>query len=219
MSEESAVSHRPAARGQQVERIVETLRAEIIGGRLQPDEPLRQEALAARFGVSRMPVREALRDLENQGFVIFPKNKSARVAPLLRDDLVEIFDMRALAECLALEKAIPHLSNADLDQAEGLAAELEAAPIADFARLNTAFHMALYRPCGRLRLLAHIEALARAADRYLRAAAAGLDYRGPSDAEHRAILAACRARDRERASALLRRHILDARDAWERAMT
>ena len=219
MSEERAVSDQPAARGQQVARIVETLRAEIIGGRLRPDQPLRQEALAARFGVSRMPVREALRDLENQGFVIFPKNKSARVAPLLVGELVEIFDMRALAECLALEKAIPHLSNADLDRAEGLAAELEAAPIAEFARLNTAFHMALYRPCGRPRLLAHIEALARAADRYLRAAAAGLDYRGPSDAEHRAILAACRARDTERASALLKSHILDARDTWERAMT
>ena len=215
MSGESVLA---VARGQQVQRIVEALRAEIIAGCLPPETQLRQEALAARFGVSRMPVREALRELENQGFVIFPANHSARVAPLVVEEMVEIFEMRALAEGLALEKAIPNMTERDVDRAEALAMELEQAPIGEFARLNTAFHLALYRPCGRPRLLAHIESLARAADRYLRAAAAGLDYRVPSDREHRAMLKACRTRDTAQAVELIQRHILDARDAMERAM-
>ena len=206
------------ARGQQVQGIVEALRAEIIAGRLPPDAQLRQEALAARFGVSRMPVREALRELENQGFVIFPANHSARVAPLLVEEMIEIFEMRALAEALAVEKAIPNMTERDIDRAEAVASELEQAPVSEFARLNTAFHLALYRPCGRPRLLAHIESLGRAADRYLRAAAAGLDYRGPSDREHRAMVEACRARDTARAVELVRRHILDGCEVMERAM-
>lgn len=216
MSGESVLA---AARGQQVQGIVEVLRAEIIAGRLPPDAQLRQEALATRFGVSRMPVREALRELENQGFVILPANRSARVAPLLVEEMVEIFEMRALAEALALEKAIPNMTERDIDRAEALALELEQAPVGEFARLNTAFHLTLYRPCGRSRLLAHIESLARAADRYLRAAAAGLDYRVPSDREHRAMLKACRARDAAQAVELIRCHILDARDVMERAMS
>ncbi len=207
-----------AARGQQVQRIVEVLRAEIIAGRLRPETQLRQEALAARFGVSRMPVREALRELENQGFVIFPANHSARVAPLLVEEMIEIFEMRALAEPLALEKAIPRMTERDIDRAEDLASELEMAPVGEFARLNNAFHMALYRPCGRPRLLTHIESLGRAADRYLRATAAGLDYRGPSDLEHRAILKACRVRDRELAVELVKRHILDGCETMKQAM-
>jgi len=196
--------------GDQVAALVETLRAQIVSGELKPGEPLRQELLADRFATSRMPVREALRVLESEGLVVLVPHKGAAVAPLDPAELEEVYEMRVAAETLALRRAIPELSNAQIDRAERIQDRAEASGLREFGALNKAFHTMLYAPCGRPRLLAHIAALGDVADRYLTFTAGSLDYRDRSHGEHRALLAACRRRDEAAAVELLTRHISEA---------
>ena len=200
----------PGRRGAQVAEIVRVLREEIVAGAFPEGGALRQEALAERFGVSRMPVREALSRLVVEGLVSLSPNKGAHVTPLGIRDLEEITEMRVALETLALRLALPQITNAQIARAEALQAELEAAPTGDFGRLNTAFHKVLYEPCARPRLLQHIALLSQAADRYLCATVASLDYAGISHAEHHALLRACQARDEATAVSLLTRHIEEA---------
>lgn len=197
-------------RGEQAAEIAQSLRNDIIEGTLSEGMELRQQQLAERFGVSRMPVREALRHLEAEGLVIFQPNKSARVSPLSVSDLQEIYEMRIAAEALALRLALPELSNAQIDHAGKIQTSIEQAPVADFGTLNAAFHRALYIPCARPRLLAHIEVLSNAADRYLRVSIASLDYAAKSNREHHALLEACLRRDEAAAVSCLTQHIADA---------
>jgi len=200
-------------RGTQPGDIAAVLRGEIISGALPGDTVLRQEALAARFGVSRMPIREALRLLEAEGFADCPANRSARVLPLSRADLEDIFDLRLATECLALRLALPHLTNATLAEAEALHRDMESADIGDLGRLNGEFHRLLYGPCGRPRLLSTIAQLGAAADRYLRVTLVSLNYDRKSHAEHAALLEFCGQRDEERAVACLADHIREAKEA------
>lgn len=204
--------------GEQTERIAAALRADIVAGRLRPDAPLRQEHLAERFQTSRMPVRDALRMLEAEGLIDMQPNRGARVAALDPEGFREIYEMRAAAEVLALHKALPEMTNRQLDRAGELLEMAESAPIAAFGNLNNRFHKTLYTPCGWKRLLNHIDVLADLSDRYLRIAAIELDYTERSHEEHRALLRACYARDTESACALLDAHIKDAGQALYAAL-
>ena len=193
--------------GEQALDILQVLREDIISGRLSAGSLLRQQQLAERFGISRMPVREALYRLEAEGFIAFTPNKGATVAPVSADDLREIYEMRTAAETLALRLALPELTNAQIARAEDLQAEMEKAPVGEFGLLNAAFHNMLYAPCARPRLLAHIENLSNAADRYLRVTIGTLDYAAKSHREHRLLLEACRRRDETEAIRCLTQHI------------
>lgn len=199
--------------GEQALEILEILREDIVDGRLTAGSLLRQQQLAERFGVSRMPVREALFRLEAEGFISFTPNKGATVAPVSGEDLREIYEMRIAAETLALTTALPELTNSQIERAAELQAELEAAPVARFGELNAAFHNTLYAPCARPRLLAHVENLSKAADRYLRVTVGALDYSEKSHREHRELLEACRRRDEAAATDCLTRHIGEAGEA------
>lgn len=200
-------------RGRQVADIVDALRHEIISGTLTQNVKLRQEQLADRFGVSRMPIREAFRVLEADGLVVFDPNKGVRVAPLTKQDLEEIYEMRISAECLALRTAIPHLTNAQLDKAETIQETIQGAKPEQYGMLNAQFHTVLYAPCARPRLLAHIDVLSGAADRYLCMTVAKIDYSGKSNDEHYQLLNACRARHVDSAIDCLTKHISEAGQA------
>lgn len=193
--------------------LVDDLRAQIVSGAIAPGETLVQEDLAERFGVSRMPVREAIKHLQMLGFVTVAPNKRARVADVSREDFLEIYDMRESAEALAMTSAIPHLTNAHIDAAAAVQDRIEGVDPLGFGVLNMDFHMILYRPSRRARLLSHVEMLYNATDRYVSMVSARPDLRGKSNAEHRALLTHCLARDTDAASACIHRHISDARDA------
>ncbi|WP_461426092.1 GntR family transcriptional regulator [Gymnodinialimonas sp.] len=193
--------------------LVQDLRAQIVSGAIAPGETLVQEDLAERFGVSRMPVREAIKHLQMLGFVTVEANKRARVAEVSRADFLEIYDMREAAEALALTSAMAHLSNAHIAAAEAVQDRIEGVDPLGFGVLNMEFHMILYRPSGRARLLSHVEMLYNATDRYVSMLKAGPDLRDKSNAEHRELLTHCLARDTDAAEACIRRHITDARDA------
>lgn len=205
--------------GEQALEILEALRVDIISGELTAGSLLRQQLLAERFGVSRMPIREALYRLEAEGFITFTPNKGAVVAPVSAEDLREIYEMRVAAETLALRLAVPELTNTQIDRAEDLQTEMEKASLTEFGTLNAAFHRILLLPCARPRLLAHIENLENAADRYLRVTVATLDYAGKSHSEHRALLEACRRRDQDAAVNCLRQHIEEGGETLYRHLT
>lgn len=193
--------------GEQARQVADHIRRAIIGGQFHPGEVLRQERLAKQFAVSRMPVRDALLILDREGFVDLQPNRGAAVAALDPAAYREIYEMRVVAEVLALMHAIPELSNRQLDEAARFQAKMESADIGEFGLLNTAFHAALYAPCGRPLLLAHIASLNSMADRYLQFAIAQLDYSATSHDEHYQLLAACEARDVAVACDVLAGHI------------
>lgn len=196
----------------QVASIVTELRADIVEGRVKPGAQLGQESLADRFGVSRMPIREAIRLLEAMGFVTVETNKRCKVADLSLADLRDIYDMRAALEPLAMRQAMPHLTNAQIDEAAEIQARIERTDPMAFGTANQDFHMLLYRPCGRPRLLQQLDTLFAAADRYVCFAKASPELRNKSNREHHAMLDACRRRDADAAAKVLARHIGDAVD-------
>ena len=92
------------------ETIVDALREDIARGVFQPGEALRQEELAARFGVSRIPIREALRQLEKDGVVTVQPNRGAFVTVFTDADVVEVFELRLLLEVDLLKRAVAKMS-------------------------------------------------------------------------------------------------------------
>ncbi|MBK3802067.1 FCD domain-containing protein [Azospirillum brasilense] len=185
-----------------------TLREAILSGVIAPGTPLRQEELAETFGVSRMPVREALRQLEARALAEFHPHRGAVVAEISAADGADIGAIRMALEPMALRLSLPGLTAADLDQAEELIAEMDGeADPGRMGELNRRFHMTLYARAGRPRLLALTEQHLLAADRYLRFQFAALGYRPRSQDEHRALLAACRAGDADAACRLVEEHV------------
>src|SRR5829696_252732 len=101
------------------------LRKAILEGRLKPGERIRQETLAAEMGTSRIPVREALNRLQNEGLVTLTSHVGARVAQLRLSELDEIYQIRERLEPLAIAQSTPHLSAAQLRDIRGYVEEME----------------------------------------------------------------------------------------------
>ncbi|MFA5121199.1 GntR family transcriptional regulator [Zavarzinia sp.] len=184
------------------------LREAILTGALPGGTALRQEELAAAFDVSRMPVREALRQLEAQALIDFAPHKGAVVTDISAEDAADHYAIRAALEPAALRLSLPHLTAADFDRAEALIAEMDSEEdIARLGELNRRFHLTLYARAGRPRLLALVEQHLAAADRYLRFHFTALGRDHMAQDEHTALLAAARAGDAAGASAIVTRHV------------
>jgi DNA-binding GntR family transcriptional regulator len=188
--------------------ITEQLRDMILSGAIGLGVQLRQEALASHFGVSRIPVREALKRLQSEGLVQHRPNAGSVVARKSQEELQEILDIRIGLETRALQLAIPRMRPADLKAAREIVAKYDASDDPrEWTELNLEFHMRLYRPCGRPRLLKMIEELVRGVDIHLRAQQSSTVGRKSPQTQHKAILAACVARDAGKATRLLHEHI------------
>jgi DNA-binding GntR family transcriptional regulator len=191
------------------EVIAESLRQAIIDGQLEPGESLRQENLAQHFCVSRIPVREALRQLESERWIVFHPNRGARVSPLSAQEVQEIYEIRASLEVTALRLAAPHHTERTLKQAGALLrASRSESDHSLYAQRNREFHLALYAPAGRARLIAMIDSLHSQGERYLRLKLDMPPYKRRSDEEHQQILEALRAGDVDRAVQILEPHLL-----------
>ena len=188
--------------------IEETLRNAILDGRLPCGTAIRQEALAKLFGVSRMPVREALRQLEAQGLLQVVQYKGAEVAPLIEDNSLETYELRQLLEAQALRLSVPLLSKEDFEEAEGYIEALEIEK--DFGKigtLNRQFHQALYCKAPNKKLLALIEAGLIEEERFLRFNLEQMNLGKLCQDDHRALLRYARARDVEACIAELELHL------------
>jgi DNA-binding GntR family transcriptional regulator len=197
--------------------IANALRAAIVDGTLAPGAPLRQDAIARHFSVSAIPVREALRQLESEGWAKAEMNKGAAVAPLSANEAREIYEIRAALESLAIGLAIPAHTPASLRHAEALCKEASAEtdPSLYVAR-NEAFHLSLYEPAARPQLFEMIGTLHQRGERYLRLKFGLPSYKGASDREHAALLRAVRRRDIAKAQSLVTRHLLDTGELLHR---
>ncbi len=194
--------------------LTDALRERILVGDWTDGEQLRQDALSQEYGVSRIPVREALRQLEAEGLVQIHAHRGAVVSRLSIDDVLELLEVRALLEGDLLRRAIPLLSEADLDHAERVLERYEAALAAQDIRywgeLNADFHLALFGPLRRPNTLAIIENIHHKTDRYIRMQLLLARFTERAHREHRELLALCRQREVDTAAAFLAEHILAA---------
>jgi len=189
--------------------VVADLRRRILSGQLAPGTPLRQEALAEELGVSRIPLREAIRLLSSEGLVDLQPHRGAYVVPLSVDEVKEFFDLRAQLEPWLLRQAVPHLTEADFKQAESLVDDMDNAAADEWSRLNWHLHEMLYRPANRPFALNIVRTLHEKSERYLNHRIISVPQRIQARHEHLALIALCRSGDAEAAAVELDRHIAD----------
>ncbi|MHB2034632.1 MAG: GntR family transcriptional regulator [Gemmatimonadaceae bacterium] len=192
----------------------DAIRDRILRGSYPAGEPLRQDALADQLGVSRIPVREALRLLEAEGLVTFNPHRGAVVSTLSLGEIEELFELRAFIETDLIRRAVPRISDARIDRAEEVLDTYEASllggQVAGWGGLNWQFHSTLYAAAERPVTMGVVHRLHQHSDRYSRMQLALTHGEARANKEHREITAAMRRRDAKQSAALMRAHILGA---------
>lgn len=189
--------------------IRDQLRYEILSGVLPVGQPLKQDALATRFNASRIPVREALRQLEAEGLVTHYLNRGAVVAGMSMVQICEMLDIRIALECHAARLAVPNMVERDFETMEKiLAAYEEADSVADWAEYNRRFHLALSAAANNRRLRQLIEEFCLNTDRYTHVLISQATGKEGPQSDHYRILKACRAHDTDTVVKMLEEHIL-----------
>jgi len=192
------------------EQIFSLVRDRIISGRIPVDAAIRQDALAAELGVSKIPLREALARLEQEGLLVSQANRGFFVRPLNADEVEEVYALRLKLEPDAVGDAAKIATEADRKAAREALDALDIAANTDktqVGKLNRAFHMSLVRPLHRQVTLQIIERLNIICERYVgkHLEPAGRDDRAHN--EHLALLDLWSAGKSEEASALMHQHI------------
>jgi len=192
--------------------VADRLREMIIRGEIQEGEQLRQDAIATDLQVSRIPVREALRQLEAEGLIKIVAHRGAVVSSLSSEEIEELFQIRAVLECEVLRLSIPHLTDEDFARAESIMETFEKAlwlegDVSSWGRLNSEFHATLYSRAGRPQFMAIIRQINNNGDRYTRLQLYLTRAFERAKAEHRTILDFCRKRDVKAACDLMQQHI------------
>ncbi len=190
------------------EQITTELRRRILNGQLAEGTTLRQERLASELGVSRIPLREAIRHLEAEGLVVSELHKGTVVSSLSPDELEELFGIRMQLETWLFEVAIPRMTAADLDNAEALIEEASrTGDVGNWSELNWRFHEALYRASGNRIALKLLRSVHDNAARYVNLQLVVMQDVERELSDHHAMLAYARLRDVDRGADMLRRHI------------
>lgn len=194
--------------------IVETLRERILDGELAPGMQVRQELLADQFGVSRVPVREALRQLEAEGLIQSELHRGAFVASCSLDELIEMLDIRIALEVRALKLALPNFTKQTIQAAEKILRKYDGCETPhEWRDLNLQFHLCLYQPSNRPRLLKMIEDVALGTHRFLRTYISATVGRDGPQAEHHELLELCAANKTAAALRMLEAHIEHTKSA------
>ena len=197
------------------EHVFDIVREQIVTGRLGTDAPIRQDALAAELGVSKIPVREALARLEQEGLLTSHANRGYFIQPMSAAQADEIFDLRLAIEPAAAAFAAEHATDADRAAAQAAFSALDAAAgdrPGEVAVRNRHFHTALVRPGGRLLTTQLVERLSILAERYVVAHLQPAGRESRAHLEHSELLAAWLAGDGGRVERLLAAHIRATRD-------
>ncbi|MFZ3555259.1 MULTISPECIES: GntR family transcriptional regulator [unclassified Streptomyces] len=189
--------------------VLEELRRAITSGEIKPGMPIRQDALAEQLGVSRVPLREALKTLEGQSLVVHHAHRGYFVAELSLAELREVYRIREILEAEAVREAM-RAGGAVLDALEEAQEEVEAqaaaADVAAMADANRRFHFVLFEASGMHRLVRLIATLWDATDAYRSLYYADSISREHVLVEHRAVLDALREGRTEDAVRLLDGH-------------
>ncbi len=176
--------------------------SDMLSGAIQPGTWVRQDEIAARMGVSKIPVREALQRLAANGLVRFEANRGAVLPELTAADAQENYTLRRAIEVELLRQAVPKVTIVDLAEAE-----VALASVGSVTEVNWRFHRALYQASGWQRGLAMVEILHASVAPYVVLYMEGLGGADDSNNEHVALLDAYRAGDSATAEAELLRHL------------
>ncbi|CUX48578.1 Transcriptional regulator GntR family [Agrobacterium deltaense Zutra 3/1] len=202
-TKEAGSPRRPAP-----EIVRDGVREDIFRGLLASGVQLRQDQLAEQYGTSRIPVREALRQLEAEGLVRIEPNRGAIVTSLSLNEVLEMLDIRIALECHALRLAIPNMAEEDLAHAESILEAYNDDPDpASWGSVNWRFHTTLYEPCQSPRLLQMIEANNGHVNRFVRVQVSLAAGKERPQQEHHALIDLCREGRVEEAVRLLKSHI------------
>jgi DNA-binding GntR family transcriptional regulator len=192
------------------EAVLAELRRLIVTGRLRPGEQIVQDALAAELGVSRVPLREALKILEGEGQVRYVAHRGYFVTQLSLPDLLEVYRIREILEAEAVRVGLPQMTTEDVDRLTEAEREVQAAAaaadVAGMTQANRRFHFALIEACGLPRLVRILGLLWDATEVYRSVYFTEPGNRERVDAEHHELVAAVKAGDIARAVEVLDEH-------------
>jgi len=196
--------------------VFDCLREAIISGTLRPGERLMEIQLAEEMGVSRTPVREAIRKLELEGLVVIAARRGAYVSDISIKDISNVFEIRAALEGLAASLAAERISEKELDEMErvlALASGEEAGDVEELIRRDNQFHTLIYQASRNERLVNILSNLQEQVDRF-RAISLATPGRGrEAMAEHQKIAEAIAGRNAEEALSLGQQHVENAETA------
>lgn len=192
------------------EQLVDLVRERILTGDVSPDRPIRQDALAAEFGVSKIPLREALARLEQEGLLASQANRGFTVRPLNAREAEEVYALRLKLEPEMIALAARTATIADQQAASDILDRLDSmrGPRGEgVGAFNRAFHLALLRPAGQPVTLTILERLHVLSERYVRKHLEPLGRDARAKEEHRELLEIWLARDERKIAALTVVHI------------
>lgn len=191
--------------------IAERLRQEILSGTHPSGAQLRQDALASAYGVSRIPVREALFQLEAEGLVQLVPHKGAIVTSLSPDEINDVFDLRLLLEPRLFRNSIAALTPEDFSHLDEIqqkfSAAIRAKDLLQWGTLNAELHTALYSRARLPQTATIVAGLLQKSDRYTRVQLSSAAAMKRAESEHAQLVALCKARKADAACALLTKHI------------
>lgn len=192
------------------DQLVEAMRERILSSVLVPDQPIRQDVLAAELGVSKIPLREAMARLEQEGLVRSHAHRGFFVCALSTAELEEVYALRLKLEPDAVVLASERATDAERAAAEQVLATLDRVTTKHgegVGAFNRAFHLALIRPCGQPTTISFLERLQVLSERYVRKHLEALGRDERANEEHRQILKAWLGRKSTKIHDLTLRHV------------
>lgn len=191
--------------------VFETLRKAIIDGDLKPGQRLMEVQLAEKLGVSRTPVREAIRKLELEGIVTMVPRKGAYVSEMSLQDIVEVLEVRASLEGLAARMAAKYMSEEDLDRMRNKANAFEKAAQAmerdELIRYDKEMHEIIFESANNHILMNLVDGLSEKVQQFRVTYLTATQNAEDIIKEHRELIAAIVSRDEERARCAAEAHI------------
>ena len=190
------------------EKIVDYLKESIIKGHLKPGERIAEPELAEKFGVSRTPVREALRQLESEGFLTVLPRKGATVSPITDKDVQEFYAIKSLLEGYAARIACERMTEKDVRRMEELNEQMkvfaENEDVKSFFKCDNRFHDVFLKACGNDKLYNLVHSLVQQFERFRITALSVPGRMRDSVRQHEEIIDAFRRRDGERVEKLVK---------------
>ena len=194
------------------ETVYEQLRADMMGCKLAPGTEMREAELAARFNLSKSPVRDALMRLEREGLVISLPRQGYRVAPVSLTDVLDMFHLRAALERACVERIVLHASDAQLQELDRFRNFDASAQGGGFIAFNRAFHRQIAELGGNARMRDQLLDLIDLLERAVKVSVAHIKNGDPQllVSEHAQLIDALQARDVKRAQRLAEQHVVSA---------
>ena len=191
--------------------VFNTLRQAILKGELKPGERLMEIALAERLGVSRTPIREAMRKLEQEGLVVMIPRRGAQVANITEKDLNDVLEVRIALENVAIEKACARMTEEEMRRLWLAAKEFEhtiaEGNLVKLAEADVAFHEVIYQASDNKRLIQVLNNMREQTYRYRYEYVKGNSTYNQLIDEHAKIIAGFEKKDSEYVKAIMHTHL------------